>query len=217
MSKRTTSSPAPSQGRKRLTREQSKAQTRTRLIEVGRKHILQHGLGNAVAERIAEDAGYSRGAFYSNFEDKEDLFLAIMCEKHRARFTPFKEILAQEQAPRQLLRSLREAIVNRVTDPEWIMLQADFEAGALRSQKMQEAYLLLYREMLREGREIVRQLAKSPHIKLSLKANEFLLAMLAFSQGLTVNQRLLGAELPSSSAKKVIYAIFNTLVTSDIP
>src|ERR1700759_5504076 len=54
--------------RKRLTREESRAQTRATLIAVGRRHFLRYGLGGAVAEKIAEDAGYSRGALYSNFD-----------------------------------------------------------------------------------------------------------------------------------------------------
>jgi AcrR family transcriptional regulator len=59
---------------KRLTREESRAQTRAALIAVGRRHFLRYGLGGAVAEKIAEDAGYSRGALYSNFTGKEELF-----------------------------------------------------------------------------------------------------------------------------------------------
>ena len=40
--------------RKRLTREESRAQTRATLIAVGRRHFLRYGLGGAVAEKIAE-------------------------------------------------------------------------------------------------------------------------------------------------------------------
>ena len=64
--------------RKRLTRQASQAQTRATLLAVGREHFLRYGLGGAVAEKIAEDAGYSRGALYSNFNGKEDLFLAVI-------------------------------------------------------------------------------------------------------------------------------------------
>jgi AcrR family transcriptional regulator len=46
-------------------------------MAVGREHFLRYGLGGVVAEKIAEDAGYSRGALYSNF-GKEDLFLAVI-------------------------------------------------------------------------------------------------------------------------------------------
>jgi TetR/AcrR family transcriptional regulator, transcriptional repressor of aconitase len=60
---------------KRLTQEERRAQTRATLMAVGRQHFLRCGLGGAVAEKIAEDAGYSRGALYSNFDVKEELSL----------------------------------------------------------------------------------------------------------------------------------------------
>ena len=47
-----------SKPRKRLTREESRAQTRATLMAVGREHFIRYGLGGAVAEKIAEDAGY---------------------------------------------------------------------------------------------------------------------------------------------------------------
>jgi AcrR family transcriptional regulator len=50
-------------------------------MTVGRKYFLSHGLGGSVAERIAEDSGYSRGVFYSNFDGVEDLFLAVVLGK----------------------------------------------------------------------------------------------------------------------------------------
>ena len=79
--------------RKRLTREESRAQTRATFIAVGRMHFLRYGLGGAVAEKIAEDACYSRGALYSNFDGKEDLFLAVIREEQTFRFNPISFVL----------------------------------------------------------------------------------------------------------------------------
>jgi AcrR family transcriptional regulator len=98
--------------RKRLTREQSQAQTRAILMAVGRKHFLRHGLGGAVAEKIAEDAGYSRGALYSNFDGKEDLFLAVIREEQDRRMESFRSIFKEEPSAKQRLRRMREAIAD---------------------------------------------------------------------------------------------------------
>jgi AcrR family transcriptional regulator len=58
-------------------------------MSVGREHFIRHGLGGAVAEKIADDAGYSRGALYSNFNGTEELFLAVIREEQDRRpFTP---------------------------------------------------------------------------------------------------------------------------------
>ena len=62
----------------RLTREQSKALTRERLLTAARVVFARAGFHGASVEEIASEAGYSTGALYSNFGGKEDLFLVLM-------------------------------------------------------------------------------------------------------------------------------------------
>src|SRR5580698_6596670 len=121
--------------RKRLTRQESQAQTRATLLAVGREHFLRYGLGGAVAEKIAEDAGYSRGALYANFDGKEDLFLAVIREAQASRSNIFRSILRNEPSGKKRLRKMRDTIADTYTDRDWIVLRAEFEAGALRSER----------------------------------------------------------------------------------
>src|SRR5271163_4038734 len=100
--------------RKRLTREESRAQTRATLIAVGRRHFLRYGLGGAVAEKIAEDAGYSRGALYSNFDGKEELFLAVIREEQDRRMEVLSSMFKEEPSAKERLRKMREAIADLV-------------------------------------------------------------------------------------------------------
>src|SRR3984893_14615364 len=62
----------------RLTREQSKANTRERLLAAARRVFASSGFHGASVEEIASSAGFSTGALYSNFDGKEDLFLVLM-------------------------------------------------------------------------------------------------------------------------------------------
>ena len=106
-----------SKPRKRLTREESRAQTRATLMAVGREHFLRHGLGGAVAEKIAEDAGYSRGALYSNFDGKEDLFLAVIREEQDRRKEAFYSIFKEEPSAKQRLRRMRSQSPTSIQTP----------------------------------------------------------------------------------------------------
>jgi AcrR family transcriptional regulator len=200
---------------KRLTREQSKAQTRERLLEVGRRHILQHGIGDCIAERIAEEAGYSRGAFYGNFDDKDDLLIAVILQYEESRAAVFQDIDRQVHTGADMLVLVRSAFADRITDPEWIVLQAEFEAGALRSEKIRQAYMDVHRNLLRQGRDTLNTLARIPGVHLSMKPNDLLLTMLSLAQGLAVNQRLLGTELRTRSVRQLIHSVFDQLVTLD--
>jgi AcrR family transcriptional regulator len=61
-----------------MTREQSKANTRERLLAAARSVFARSGFHGASVEEIASEAGFSTGALYSNFDGKEDLFLVLM-------------------------------------------------------------------------------------------------------------------------------------------
>jgi AcrR family transcriptional regulator len=62
----------------RPTQAARRARTRHALLESAARGISRHGYGNLALERVASDAGYSRGALYHLFADKEDLALAVV-------------------------------------------------------------------------------------------------------------------------------------------
>ncbi len=68
--------------RKRLTREQSRDQTRARLLDAAEAMFVKKGFVGASVEDIALAAGYTRGAFYSNFDSKSDLLVELLRRDH---------------------------------------------------------------------------------------------------------------------------------------
>ncbi|GJG95067.1 TetR/AcrR family transcriptional regulator [Cupriavidus pauculus] len=62
----------------RLTRQESRALTREKLLAAAGKVFASDGLGGATIDRIVEEAGFTKGAFYSNFVSKEDIFLQFV-------------------------------------------------------------------------------------------------------------------------------------------
>ncbi|MBS3941287.1 MAG: TetR/AcrR family transcriptional regulator [Actinobacteria bacterium] len=68
----------PPAGEGPLTRAQRQRQTRTALVEAARGVFARDGFAGASLDTIARDAGYSKGAVYSNFDGKAALFLAVM-------------------------------------------------------------------------------------------------------------------------------------------
>jgi AcrR family transcriptional regulator len=171
-------------------------------------------LGGAVAEKIAEDAGYSRGALYSYFDGKEDLFLAVIREEQNRRKDAFYSIFKQEPSAKQRLRRIREAIADHYTDPDWIVLRAEFEAGALRNERIRRTFVEVHREQVRDGGKLIGNLARSSEIQMGLKPNEFIMIILNLSHGLAVTQKILGAELSPKGTRHLIYSLFDRLISS---
>ena len=62
----------------RVTQAERRARSRGALLESAARGLSRHGYGNLVLEDVARDAGYTRGALYHQFKDKEDLALAVL-------------------------------------------------------------------------------------------------------------------------------------------
>ncbi len=67
-----------SRGPGQLTQAQRSARSRSALLESAARGLSRHGYGNLVLEDVAREAGYTRGALYHQFKDKEDLALAAL-------------------------------------------------------------------------------------------------------------------------------------------
>src|SRR6202050_2233762 len=122
-------------------------------MAVGREHFIRYGLGGAVAEKIAEDAGYSRGALYANFDGKEELFLAVIREEQARHLNIFRSLLNEEPSSKKRLKKMRDTIADLLTDHDWIVLRAEFEAGALRNESIRPSFVEVQGQAVGGGRD----------------------------------------------------------------
>src|ERR1700716_3855888 len=73
--------------KRRLTREERQAQTRQELLDAAARVFVKRGFTGASVEEISAEAGYTRGAFYSNFRSKNELFVELLHDRVYARYT----------------------------------------------------------------------------------------------------------------------------------
>jgi hypothetical protein len=138
-------------------------------MAVGREHFLRYGLGGAVAEKIAEDAGYSRGAPYSKLRRQGGF---VPRSNSRGAGPPEGGLLLHFQRKafsQTTVKKMREAIADLYTDPEWIVLRAEFEAGSLRNERIRRTFPEVHREQVRDGGNLTGNVARSSEIHMGLK------------------------------------------------
>ena len=131
--------------RKRLTRQESKEVTRTRLIEAAERLFIRKGFNDASVEEISEMAGYSRGAFYSNFDDKEQIFLAVV---DRRRPKALDAIFQQVSEPAERIVVVREWFSNQWRLKDFIALRMEFSRRAMRDCSVRKHLAELRRQEL---------------------------------------------------------------------
>jgi AcrR family transcriptional regulator len=102
-------------------------------VQAGWEVFASQGFAGASVEEIAMRAGFTRGAFYSNFADKEALFLAIMDERLAARVHAVTEIV-KASSPLALVGELRSWSATVADDSAWLPMITEFRAHALRDE-----------------------------------------------------------------------------------
>ncbi|MBB5064280.1 TetR/AcrR family transcriptional regulator [Granulicella mallensis] len=131
--------------KQRLTRQESRLETRTRLLESAAQLFARVGYEGASVDLIAESAGYSKGAFYSNFESKEVIFLELLDAHKRREIEALAQLLAQDIPAPELLSQIRSSETIRGSDFDFGLLSAEFQLQACRDKTFAKTYAKLHR------------------------------------------------------------------------
>src|SRR5450755_866200 len=131
----------------RLNREESQARTRNLLIEAARDEIVKKGFALASVRDIADAAGFSQGAFYSNFSDKEAILLELV-QRHqseeRAKIEAALNHADGESA--KALAGIEKWATTINSDPGFAVLAIELQLQALRSPSFAQGYNELNRK-----------------------------------------------------------------------
>jgi AcrR family transcriptional regulator len=119
--------------RKRLTRAESKARTRAYLLEAAAALFRRHGFEGTSVEQIAEEAGYTKGALYTHFASKEDLFAALLESTVRTQIEDLRDRIAAEERPEARYDLLRRMSARWGGDQDAAMLDAELRLAAARN------------------------------------------------------------------------------------
>jgi AcrR family transcriptional regulator len=140
------------------TRRQKQAETRSSLLRSAAKLFCRHGLEGASVDEVAQDAGYTKGAFYSNFKSKEELFLVMLDEKFGSELDRIDRLLAGKGEPDDEARDAAQDFVRYIhSDPEWPRLYFEFVAYAMRNDEFRQELATRHRALRARLTEIYRR------------------------------------------------------------
>ncbi|MGO9488781.1 MAG: TetR/AcrR family transcriptional regulator [Solirubrobacteraceae bacterium] len=208
---------AAGSGTARMTREQSRAHTRERLLAAARSVFARSGFHGASVEEIASSAGFSTGALYSNFEGKEDLFLALMD----------REI---DQHAREISRAVREqaSISDRATggarrwmtmierEPEVLLLFMEFWAYGVRDGRMRPKVAARFAHMRQVLTGLIADGVRDFDLELSIPAEQLAIAIDALADGIA-RQKLADPEAVPDELMGRVLALLLSAVSRPAP
>ena len=115
------------------SRQQLRTQeTQTRLLDAAEEVFVREGYEAAQLDMIAATAGRSKGAVYTHFESKEDLFLALFEHRTRSYIERLMTTMKACKGRQQSLKAFRAFYVGLAQDRAWSILTLEFKLFALR-------------------------------------------------------------------------------------
>ena len=168
----------------RLTREQSREQTRERLFDAAQAMFIKKGFIGASVEDIALAAGYTRGAFYSNFAGKAELFVELLRRDHETMQAGLRAIF-DSPAPRDEMEARVLAYYSSSVprDEQASVLWTEAKLLATRDADFAKRFNAFMKEKHQELKAYIEEFSARVGTPLPMDAELLVLGLIALCDG----------------------------------
>ena len=198
-----------------LTRKERQEQTREDLVGAAARVFARRGYHKATVEEIAAEAGFSTGAVYSNFDGKEQLFLAIADRQVGDRVAEITAVA--DAAERQGDAGAEAADQFRAfleADPDWPLLFYEFWSLSVRNPDLQDE-LAKRRDAIRDAlADTLERVATELGFELRFPAQALATAIAASLNGLAFERAADPAALPDEVFAEFITAVLGCAISA---
>ena len=174
---------------KRLTRDERKAETRERLLDSAASVFARRGYHGASVDEVAEQAGFSTGALYSNFDGKEDLFLAVLQRQIARQTRELSDTVAERPTVEERARGGADEWMRFLErEPELVLLFMEFWAYAVRNPEVRPRFAARYADVRTAVSRIIEDGARDLGVELALPADQLAIAIDALGDGFALQK-----------------------------
>lgn len=186
--------------------------TRRRLLAAAERIFARDGFEAARLEEIAAAAGYTRGAFYANFTDKEELFFALLEHWIGARVNEVNALLSRCKGPSELVRALRAYYAENAKDRRLVLLSLEFDLYAVRHPEAHSRLRARQRKFRSCGEEILRRVTKAVGRKLPVSGRATSTALGALSTALFLEHIVDADAITEAEMRHLLGTFFDAVV-----
>jgi AcrR family transcriptional regulator len=184
--------------RKRKTQAERRRDTREHILAAASRVFARNGFHATSLDAVAEEAGFSRGAVYYNFADKEELFLELLDRRCAERAQDLREVFSDggddvDATSRQAQLAAQQALDAMTGDPEWRALYLEFLAHAARNPAFRRRFARRTDEMRGALEDVVVERAQPFADTLGMEPAQLAVVIDALGTGLWAQHMLHGA------------------------
>jgi len=188
-------------------------ETRARILDAAEEVFARDGYENAQLDEIGARAGRSKGAVYTHFKNKEDLFLALYENRNRAYHDRLVSAIKKCTSQKQSLWAFRDFWVGIAHDRTWPILTLEFKLFAFRHPEA----ITRFRKVLDTSKSQTDDAAYKQlfgHLKRSQKRENdlSLLALGPINSGLILEGQIEPDVLTEKALRRILGRIFDALI-----
>ncbi len=152
-----------------------RAATRERVLEAAREVLAREGIQGASVEHICEQAGFTRGAFYSNFTSKDDLMLAVFNREREIMFRTLHEAADPKSYAGMGIVEAFGVIIDRFLllqpqDREWYLVHAEFQLRGVRDDEVGREFVMAWRQVRIDFEEFMVKALEALELRFTIDA-----------------------------------------------
>ena len=185
--------------RKRKTQAERREDTREQILAAAARVFARNGFHGTSLDAVGEEAGFSRGAVYYNFADKEELFLELLDQRCAERAQDLRALFADTgeddvAGSRQAQVAAEHALSAMTGDSEWRALYLEFLAHAARDRAFRRRFSKRTEEMRGALEELVVARTQGVTHSLGMEPEQLAVVIDALGVGLWGHHMLHGSK-----------------------
>ena len=189
------------------TRAERQAQTRADLVDAAERLFSAQGFDATSLDAVADGAGYTKGAVYSNFASKEDLFFAV----YERRVERYVAVAQRSLASRDLAGAMRrlaaDVAARRRGDDGWLTVFLEFWTHVLRHPEHRARFAAIHARAIEPLAAGMERLAAEREVELPVDARQLAVAIFATQTGLSL-ERLTQPEVVDAALGPRIFELW---------
>lgn len=180
----------------RLSREQQRRQTRERLLASALEVFEARGYAESSLEEIAERAGYTRKAIYSNFSGKGELLLEIVERRFQSHIDRIDEIVSEETSASRKATDIGAVFSEYLNEERaWVKLFHEFCSVASRNDEIGARFRACFRKRKAALVRLVESEANRRGVEFSVPAERLVMGICALFTGIALEKMIDPAEI----------------------
>ncbi|GAB3928446.1 TetR/AcrR family transcriptional regulator [Kribbella albertanoniae] len=173
-----------------MTRAESQAQTRDALTATATELFLRDGYAATSLEKVADEAGFSKGAVYSNFRNKDELCLAVVDAIREDQANKLAKALEGAETLEVMLEGFQRWADTTIGDVGWTVFEVEFSTRARQDENLRRELAERNATIRNAAALLLGAHALEFNIKLPMPAADCATALLSLGVGLGVQRAI---------------------------